>query len=170
MKIKKFNQLFENIENMEFNFYEDTYLPEKKEIVGSYMITGETENSITLLNIRESVNEEMYYADDFKVYSIDIYEVTLPKKYLNIYGDVPNKEGFKFIGISYWLYKKNTKELKISRIEEGINKRLTITRSQANKEYLSKFKDENVLKYFNQIKCGDTDMKKFISYKNHFKN
>jgi hypothetical protein len=80
---------------------------------------------------------------------------------------VEGREGFVFIKIPYWLYKKMSKELSIKRYTK--KKRLSIARSQINGDYLKLINDQNVEIYFNIIDTDETSRRRFKSYQRHYK-
>ena len=104
--------------------------------------------------------------DGAESYNIDIHFSKLPKSQIEILGDVPGKEGFVFIKIPYWLYKKNPKDLSIRRYTKL--KRLSISRPQVNKDFLKLLNDPNVERYFNVIDTDDVSQQRFRMYKQQY--
>ena len=110
------------------DFNKLVYIPEEKAMVGAYMITGDNGKMIEVLNIKEFLDNSGLFMDGAESYNIYIYFSKLPKSQIEILGPVEGKEGFVFIKIPYWLYKKMSKELSIKR--SLVKKRLSISRSQ----------------------------------------
>jgi hypothetical protein len=144
--------LKEEIENTNsFDFDKTVYIPETKSIVGPYMIVGEDDKTITVLNIKEIMGD--VFLDNAHAYDITIHRVKLPKSQVEILSDVEGKEGFKYIKIPYWLFKNNLIDLDVKRIKGGWDysshkKRLSIpVRKLLNSNFISNFKDENVVNY-----------------------
>jgi hypothetical protein len=129
-----------------FDFNKITFIPEDKSIVGAYMITGEDDKTIDILNIKENHPENKFYMDNAKLYQLNVKKVKLPKSQIEILGDVEGKEGFNFIKIPYWLYKKLEFDLKVERVLG--KKRLDITARQSkDKNFLEQISDPNVTRY-----------------------
>jgi hypothetical protein len=149
-----------------FDFNKITFIPEDKSIVGAYMITGEDDNTIDILNIKESHPENKFYMDNAKLYHLNVKKVKLPKSQIEILSDVEDKEGFNFIKIPYWLYKKLEFDLKVERVLG--KKRLDITARQSkDKNFLEQISDPNVTRYVyvvNPDKSG-MDMLKYTIFR-----
>jgi hypothetical protein len=143
------------------------YIPEDKAMVGAYMIVGESDKMIDILNIHEQLDNSGLFMDGAESYNIYIYFSKLPKSQIEILGPVEGREGFVFIKIPYWLYKKMSKELSIKRYTK--KKRLSIARSQINGDYLKLINDPNVEIYFNIIDTDETSRRRFKSYQRHYK-
>ena len=147
--------LREETENTSFNdsfdFNNSIYLSETKSVVAPYMIVGEDDKTISVLNIKEIMRD--IFRDDAYGYDITIHKVKLPKSQIEVLSDVENKEGFKYIKIPYWLFKNNFADLEIKRINggwdgTGYKKRLDIpVKKLLNPKFISNFKDENVVNY-----------------------
>jgi len=138
-------------DDLELDFNNSVYLPDEKAIIGSYFITGETDDSISLLNIKEFGSEIASFGDNALPYSVTIHNITLPKSKIEVISAVEGKEGFSYIKIPYWLYKENLSDLSIKRCKGTYHnmKRLDLRDvSLSNKELMSNFKDPNVVKYF----------------------
>lgn len=138
-------------DDLELDFNNSVYLPDEKAIIGSYFITGETDDSISLLNIKEFGSETASFGDNALPYSVTIHNITLPKSKIEVISEVEGKEGFSYIKIPYWLYKENLSDLSIKRCKGTYHnmKRLDLRDvSLSNKELMSNFKDPNVVKYF----------------------
>jgi hypothetical protein len=136
-------------------------------MVGAYMIVGESDKMIDILNIHEQLDNSGLFMDGAESYNIYIYFSKLPKSQIEILGPVEGREGFVFIKIPYWLYKKMSKELSIKRYTK--KKRLSIARSQINGDYLKLINDPNVEIYFNIIDTDETSRRRFKSYQRHYK-
>jgi hypothetical protein len=140
-----------------FNFNKITFIPEDKSIIGAYMITGEDEKTIEVLNIKETHPENKYYMDGSKVYYLTVKKARLPKSQIEILTDVEGKEGFDFIKIPYWLYKKLEFDLKVERLEG--KKRLDITARQSkDKNFLTQISDPNVERYISVVNPDKSGM------------
>ena len=148
------------------DFNKSVYNPEDKSIVAAYMITNELPNMIEILNIQENLDHSGLFMDGAESYNIDVHFSKLPKSQIEILGDVPGKEGFVFIKIPYWLYKKNPKDLSIRRYTKL--KRLSISRPQVNKDFLKLLNDPNVERYFNVIDTDDVSQQRFRMYKQQY--
>jgi hypothetical protein len=140
-----------------FNFNKITFIPEDKSIVGAYMITGEDDKTINILNIKETHPENRYYMDNAKVYHFSVKNTKLPKSQIEILSDVEGKEGFNYIKIPYWLYKKLEFDLKVERLEG--KKRLNITARQSkDKNFLTQISDPNVERYISVVNPDKSGM------------
>jgi hypothetical protein len=140
-----------------FDFNKITFIPEDKSIVGAYMITGEDDKTIDILNIKETHPENKYYMDGAKVYHLNIKKVKLPKSQIEILSDVEDKDGFNYIKIPYWLYKKLEFDLKVERL--GGKKRLDITARQSkDKNFLTQISDPNVERYISVVNPDKSGM------------
>lgn len=169
IKESKYLKLVEQDESIDVtpDFNKLIYLPEEKVMIGAYMIVGESEKMIDILNINEQLDNTGLFMDGAESYNIFIYFSKLPKSQIQILGPVEGKEGFVFIKIPYWLYKKMSKELSIRRYTK--NKRLSIARSQMYGDYLKLINDPNVEKYFFEIDKDETSRRRFKSYQRHYK-
>jgi len=143
------------------------YIPEEKAMVGAYMITGDNGKMIEVLNIKEFLDNSGLFMDGAESYNIYIYFSKLPKSQIEILGPVEGKEGFEFIKIPYWLYKKNVEGLSIKR--SLVKKRLSIARSQVYGDYLKLINDPNVEKYFFEVDKDESSRQRFKSYQRHYK-
>jgi len=140
-----------------FDFNKITFIPEDKSIVGAYMITGEDDKTIDILNIKETHPENRYYMDNVKVYHFSVKNTKLPKSQIEILSDVEGKEGFNYIKIPYWLYKKLEFDLKVERLEG--KKRLNITARQSkDKNFLTQISDPNVERYISVVNPDKSGM------------
>lgn len=149
------------------NFNKLVYLPEEKAMIGAYMITGDSGKMIDVLNIHEQLDNSGLFMDNAESYNIHIFFSKLPKSQIEILGPVEGKEGFEYIKIPYWLYKKMTKELSIKRYTG--KKRLSIARSQVNDYFLKLINNQDVERYFNIIDTDDISQQRFKSYQRHYK-
>ena len=118
------------------DFYKNVYNPEDKSIVGAYTIYDETDKMIELLNVKETLTGKGFYMDGADPYNIKIHKVKLPKSQIEILGPVEGKEGFQYIKIPYWLFKKQSDDLTVKRYPKL--KRITFNQFQ--------YKDNNFLK------------------------
>ena len=149
------------------DFNKLVYLPEEKAMIGAYMITGDSGKMIDVLNIHEQLDNSGLFMDNAESYNIHIFFSKLPKSQIEILGPVEGKEGFEYIKIPYWLYKKMTKELSIKRYTG--KKRLSIARSQVNDYFLKLINNQDVERYFNIIDTDDISQQRFKSYQRHYK-
>ena len=76
--------------NPSYNFNKTVYFPENKVIVGAYMITGEDEKNIEVLNLKEIADEKIYM-DNAISYSITVNKVNLPKSQVKVVGEVDGR-------------------------------------------------------------------------------
>jgi hypothetical protein len=171
--IVKENQYLKLIEQEEQvdttpNFNKLVYLPEDKAVIGAYMVVGDLGKMIEVLNIHEILDESGLFMDNAESYNIQIYFSKLPKSQIEILKPVGDKEGFVFIKIPYWLYKKMSKELSIKRFPKL--KRLSIARSQVNQDFLKLINNPDVERYFNIIDTDDMSHQRFKSYQKYFKS
>ena len=129
-----------------YDFNKTTYIPEDKSIVGAYMITGEDNNSIQVMNIKEMARENRIFMDNAQEYNLNIQKFDLPKSQVEILGKDEEMEGFNYIKIPYWLYKKMIDQLEVIRIKG--KKRSDVTYAQSrNNNFLKKLNDPDVIKY-----------------------
>lgn len=137
-------------DDIEFDFDKATYLSDEKAIIAAYFITKQNEKSIEILNVKEFAADTATFMDNARPYSVTFHKGTLPTSQIAILGEVPEREGFFYVKVPYWLYKEKP-ELNIKRIVGDYHhmKRLDLRdRSLGNNELMSNFKDPNVIKYF----------------------
>ena len=137
-------------DDIEYDFDKSVYLSDEKAIIAAYFITKENEKSIEILNIKEFAPDTATFMDNARPYSVTFHKGTLPTSQIAILGEVPEREGFFYVKVPYWLYKE-TPELNIKRVVGDFHhiKRLSLRDfSLSNKELMSNFKDPNVIKYF----------------------
>lgn len=127
------------------DFYKNVYNPEDKSIVGAYTIYDETDKMVELLNVKEILTNKGIYMDGADPYNIKIHKVKLPKSQIEILGPVEGKEGFQYIKIPYWLFKKQSDDLTVKRYPKL--KRITFNQFQ--------YKDNNFLKSMSDPKIID---------------
>ena len=149
------------------DFNKLVYLPDEKVMIGAYMITKDLPNMVEVLNIKEVLDNSGLFMDGAESYNIYIFFSKLPKSQIEMLGPVEGKEGFEFIKIPYWLYKKNVEGLSIRR--SLVKKRLSISRSQVYGDYLKQINDPNVEKYFFTVDTDDSSRQRFKSYQRHYK-
>ena len=94
----KYLKTFENMSNIIRDFDKSTYSTEDKSIIAAYMITSESEESIEILNIKETERSGIFL-DNAIGYDITIHRVTLNKPQVEVLEDVTGKEGFKYLKI-----------------------------------------------------------------------
>jgi hypothetical protein len=135
----------EDISNLTPNFHKTVFNPEDKSLIGAYMITGETDKMVDILNIKEFKSEKGVYMDGSEPYIIQIYRTKLPKSQIEILGPVDGKEGFEFIKMPYWLFKKMPTELGIKRLTN--DRKITFTNSQySDNQFLKELNSPDVQK------------------------
>jgi hypothetical protein len=149
------------------DFNKTVFNPEDKSIVGAYMITNEFPNMIEVLNIREVLDYTGLFMDGAESYNIQIKFAKLPKSQIEILGDVPGKDGFVFIKMPYWLYKKNPESLSVKRYTG--KKRLSMSKGQLYDDFLKLINDPNVERYFKIIDTDDSSQQRFKYYQRHYK-
>jgi hypothetical protein len=132
--------------NPSYDFNKTTYVPEDKSIVGAYMITGEDDNSIQILNIKEMINENSIFMDNAQPYFLNVQEFKLPKSQVTVLGEVDSMEGFNYIKIPYFLYKKMIDQLEIVRLKGKKRVKVSYPQSRDNR-FLKKLNNPDVLKY-----------------------
>lgn len=130
----------------DYNFYRSTYNSDDKSIVGAYMIVGETDKMIEVMNIKETKKTTSIYMDYAIPYLISIHKIMLPKSQVSIIKPVDSMDNFFYIKIPYWLFKKLSDDLEIRRVEG--KKRLTInSRMENDPSFAKKLSDPDVGKY-----------------------
>ena len=137
-------------DDIEFDFNKATYLSDEKAIIAAYFITKQNEKSIEILNIKEYPNDDSTYGDNARPYSVSFHKGILPTSQIAILGEVPEKEGFFYVKVPYWLYKEKP-ELNIKRCIGDYHhmKRLEVRGLNArDTKFMSNFSDPNVIKYF----------------------
>jgi hypothetical protein len=149
------------------NFNKIVYIPEEKSVIGAYMIVENSEKMIKVLNIQEELDRKGLFMDGAESYNIHIFFTNLPKSQIEILGPVEGKEGFEFIKIPYWLYKKMLKELIIKRYTG--KKRLTITNNQVRNNILELINNPDVERYFYTIDTDEYSHQRFKSFQKHYK-
>jgi hypothetical protein len=132
--------------NSGYDFYKTIYNPEDKSIVGAYMITGEHGNTIQIMNIKEIVQENSIFMDNAQPYILNIQQFDLPISQVEVLDKVEGMEGFNYIKIPYWLYKKMITQLGITRIKGKKRPKVNYPQSKDN-NFLRKLNDPNVIKY-----------------------
>ena len=170
--IIKETQYFKLVEENENNVVPDfnklVYNPEDKSMVGAYMVTGDNGKMIDVLNIQEELDRAGLFLDGAESYNININFSKLPKSQIEMLGPVEGKEGFEFIKIPYWLYKKMDKELSIKRYTDL--KRLSIARSQVNQYFFKLINNPDVERYFNIIDTDEFSQKRYKMYQKYYKS
>lgn len=139
---------FKSIENPEqsitYDFFDSNYNSVDKSVVCAYMIVEQTKEYVKVLNLTEKNTEppSVKFFDGATGYTFYINYVKIPASQIEILGEVPDKPGFTFIKIPYWLYKNNP-GLKIQRIK--VKKRF---KNRDRHQHLNKMMiDDNVKKY-----------------------
>jgi hypothetical protein len=126
------------------DFYKNVYNPEDKSIIGAYTIYDETDKMVELLNVKEILTGKGIYMDGADPYNIKIHKVKLPKSQIEILGPVDGKEGFQYIKIPYWLFKKQSDDLTVKRYPRL--KRITFNYFQyRDNEFLKSMSDPKII-------------------------
>lgn len=142
----------------ELDFFNGVYDPESKSYIGAYKIIDDTsEKVIEVLNIQEIDNQKANFFDKKIPYTIKISKFRLPKSQIKILDDETGYEGFKFIKIPYWLYKKESDQFKIQRYKGP--KRLDNLYNSVQKNLEGKV-DDNVIEYLRVTDGDEQTMKK----------
>lgn len=144
----------EDTPNLTPDFYKTVFNPEDKSLIGAYMITGETDKMVDILNIKEFKSDKGIYMDGAEPYTIKIYRTKLPKSQIEILGPVEGKEGFEFIKMPYWLFKKMPTELGVKRLTN--NRKINFTYEQyRSNEFLKDLNDADVQKQISVLNTDD---------------
>lgn len=144
----------EDTPNLTPDFYKTVFNPEDKSLIGAYMITGETDKMVDILNIKEFKSDKGVYMDGAEPYTIKIYRTKLPKSQIEILGPVEGKEGFEFIKMPYWLFKKMPTELGVKRLTN--NRKINFTYEQyRSNEFLKDLNDADVQKQISVLNTDD---------------
>ena len=142
-------------DDLELDFNKSEYLEDEKAIIGAYFITKDSDKSIEVMNIKEFASETATFMDGSTPYLVSFHKVTLPKSQIEILEEVEGKPGFFFIKIPYWLFQTKKDDLYIKRVKG--KKGLDLRDAQlGNKEFMSKFKDPDVLRYISVSDPGST--------------
>jgi hypothetical protein len=136
------------------DFYKTVFNPEDKSLIGAYMITGETDKMVDILNIKEYKSDKGIYMDGADPYTIQIHRTKLPKSQIEIISPVEGKEGFEFIKMPYWLYKKMPAELGVKRLTN--KRKINFTYDQyRNNDFIKDLNDPNVQKQISVLNTDD---------------
>ncbi len=154
-------------EDVNFDFFKGEYEPETKTYVGSYLVGEETPKQLEVYNIIERPDKDAYFMSGHLPYSISLRKVMLPFSQIEVLGDVPGKEGFKFIRMPYWFFKKNQNDLRISRLDE--KKMLYIMGYDRKDENMLRLFDPMFEKYIESIVYDEDDQKKYDIAKDNYK-
>ena len=149
-----------------YDFYKGEYIKEDKSFVAAYLLGEEVGKQIEVYNIIEYKDNYSAFMNGYTPYSITTHKVLLPTSQIEILGDVPNKEGFKFIKLPYWLYKKKQDDLRISRLNE--RKALYLTSKHRSDAQLEKLFDPNFEHFYNEISYDEIDRKRMSITKDNF--
>jgi hypothetical protein len=151
----------------QYDFYKSDYDADSKTIVGAYMVGEETPKQLEVFNIRQYPDNDSFFASGHQPYSMSLHRTMLPLSQIEVIGDVPGKEGFKFIRIPYWLFKKKDEDLRIQRMD---NMRMLYLKGRdRSPESLEKLFDPMFEKYFEQIVYDEADQKKYEIAKTNYK-
>lgn len=136
------------------DFYKTVFNPEDKSLIGAYMITGESDKMVDILNIKEFKSDKGVYMDNSDPYTIQIYRTKLPKSQIERLGPVEGKEGFEFIKMPYWLYKKMPTELGVKRLTNRRKINFTYDQYRSN-DFFKDLNDPNVQKQISVLNTDD---------------
>ena len=136
------------------DFYKTVFNPEDKSLIGAYMITGETDKMVDILNIKEYKSDKGIYMDGADPYTIQIHRTKLPKSQIEILSPVEGKEGFEFIKMPYWLYKKIPAELGVKRLTNKRKINFTYDQYRSN-DFFKDLNDPNVQKQISVLNTDD---------------
>lgn len=136
------------------DFYKTVFNPEDKSLIGAYMITGETDKMIDILNIKELKSDKGVYMDGADPYTIQIHRTKLPKSQIEMLGPVEDKEGFEFIKMPYWLFKKMPTELGVKRLTNKRKINFTYDQYRSN-DFFKELNDPNVQKQISVLNTDD---------------
>lgn len=129
-----------------YDFYKTVYDPKDKTITGAYMITGEDGNNIQVMNIKEMVRENSIFMDNAQPYYLNVQEFKLPKSQVEVLGKDEDMDGFNYIKIPYFLYKKMISQLEIVRLKGKKRAKVSYPQSRDN-QFLKKLNNPDVIKY-----------------------
>jgi hypothetical protein len=163
----RINESDEEVVDTTPDFNKLVYLPEERAMIGAYMIVGDSDKMIDVLNIHEQLDNAGLFMDGAESYNIHIFFSKLPKSQIEILGPVEGKEGFEYIKIPYWLYKKMSKELSIKRYTG--KKRLSVARNQIYGDFLKMINNPDVERYFYTIDTDEYSHQRFKSFQKHYK-
>lgn len=153
-------------DDSQFDFFKGEYEPETKTYVGSYLVGEETPKQLEVYNIIERPDKDAYFMSGHQPYSVSLRKAMLPLSQIEILGDVPGKEGFKFIRMPYWFFKKNQNDLRISRLDE--KKMLYIAGYDRKDENMLRLFDPMFEKYIESIVYDEDDKKKYDISKSNY--
>jgi len=136
------------------DFYKTVFNPEDKSLIGAYMITGESDKMVDILNIKEFKSDKGVYMDNSDPYTIQIHRTKLPKSQIERLGPVEGKEGFEFIKMPYWLYKKIPTELGVKRLTNRRKINFTYDQYRSN-DFFKDLNDPNVQKQISVLNTDD---------------
>lgn len=158
----------EEVDTNDYDFMKGEYEADTKSYVGSYLVGEETPKQLEVYNIRQYPDNDSFFVSGHKPYSMSLHKTMLPVSQIEILDDVPGKDGFKFIRMPYWFYKKNMEDLKIQRV--GDQRALYMKGWHRKPEQLEKLFDPMFEKYFEQIVYDELDQTKYdITKMNHKK-
>jgi hypothetical protein len=158
----------EEVDTNDYDFMKGEYEADTKSYVGSYLVGEETPKQLEVYNIRQYPDNDAFFISGHKPYSMSLHKAMLPVSQIEILGDVPGKDGFKFIRMPYWFYKKNMEDLKIQRV--GDQRALYMKGWHRKPQQLEKLFDPMFEKYFEHIVYDELDQTKYdITKMNHKK-
>jgi hypothetical protein len=152
--------LFEEEDNtkddssIDLDFYKTTYNPDDKSIIGAYDIINDSDKMIEVLNIHELKSDKGVYMDGSEPYNIKINKVKLPKSQIETLESVEDKEGFNYIKIPYWLFKK-LPELSIKRLTNPRKINFTPYQYKDN-DFLKQMNDPEIVNHITTLNPDST--------------
>lgn len=160
------NQVEPDETDIKYNFFKGEYEPETKSYVGAYLVGEETPKQLEVYNIIEKPDSGAFYMSGHVPYSMSLKKSMLPISQIEVLDDVPGKDGFKFIKMPYWFFKKNQNDLRISRIDK--KKSLYLKGMDSKEENMERLFDPMFEKYFDVIVYDDIDQKKYDIAKSNY--
>lgn len=149
-----------------YDFYKGEYIQTDKSFIAAYLMGEEKGKQIEVLNLREYKDNYSMFMNGYVPYSVTTHKTLLPLSQIEILGDVPGKDGFKFIKIPYWLFKKKQDDLKINRLNE--KKALYLTSKHRSYDQLEQLFTPEFEYFYNTISYDETDRKRMeIAKENH---
>lgn len=150
----------------QYDFYKGEYIQTDKSFIAAYLMGEEIGKQIEVLNLREYKDNYSMFMNGYVPYSVTTHKTLLPLSQIEILGDVPGKEGFKFIKIPYWLFKKKQDDLKINRLNE--KKALYLTSKHRSYDQLEQLFTPEFEHFYNTISYDNVDRERMeIAKKNH---
>ncbi len=165
VSIDEFIERFELVKNLYdgiiLDFNKSLY-QEDKSIIGCYFITKDDEKMLNVLNVLETRIETSLGMDNAIPFKIQVKNAKLPKSQIEILKEDEIHKGFFYIKIPYWLYKKNSEDLKIKRIDNDL-KRLSLKTGDLY-QIVDQLQDPNLEDYFKNAYLDAKTSTRLIKY------